>query len=157
MLRKITGIIISLLLVSLTACSVSVDFTTLDFGSTETSKTFTLTIQGTVEWSINCNESWVTINPDTDQGQGLDNINVTVDRTGLAIGDYEAAFNHLDKFHLIKSEVIGEEATNVLKELETKHATEKSEKEKEIHRLKNVELKKAHREISGQKEEIWPS
>jgi len=93
MLRKITGIIISLLLVSLTACSVSVDFKTLDFGSTETSKTFTLTIQVPVEWSINCNESWVTINPDKDQGQGIYNINVTVDRTGLALGDYEATLN----------------------------------------------------------------
>ena len=93
MLRKVTGIIISLLLVLIVGCAVSVDITTLDFGSTETSKTFTITVQGPVKWSISCNESWVTINPAEDQGKGVYNINTTVDRTGLAIGDYETTLN----------------------------------------------------------------
>ena len=93
MLRKVTGIIISLLLVLIVGCAVSVDITTLDFGSTGTSKTFTITVQGPVKWSISCNESWVTINPDKDQGKGVYNINATVDRTGLAIGNYEATLN----------------------------------------------------------------
>ena len=41
--------------------------------------------------------------------------------------------HHLEKFYEIKSEVAGEEASNLLKDLETKFATEKSEKEKGFH------------------------
>ena len=93
MLRKNTGIIISLLLVLITGCAISVDTTTLDFGSDKATETFTLTVQGPVEWSVNCTETWVTINPDKGQGEGTYSIDVTVERTGLTPGNYEAAIN----------------------------------------------------------------
>ena len=73
------------------------------------------------------------------------------------IGDYQNAYEHMKKFYSIKSEVAGEQASNTLKDLETKYATEKSEKEKEIHRLKNIELKKAHDDIAGKNKEIQDS
>ena len=72
-------------------------------------------------------------------------------------GDFEKAYEHIEKFYSIKSEVAGEEASNMLKDLETSHATEKSEREKEIHRLKNVELKKAHDDIAEKNKEITDS
>lgn len=72
-------------------------------------------------------------------------------------GDYKKAFDHIEKFYEIKSEVAGEEASNMLKDVETKHATERSEKEKEIHRLKNVELKKAHDDIAEKNKSILDS
>ena len=39
-------------------------------------------------------------------------------------GDYKMAFEHIENYYRIKSEVAGDEATNMLKDLETKHATE---------------------------------
>jgi serine phosphatase RsbU (regulator of sigma subunit) len=74
-----------------------------------------------------------------------------------SLGDIEKAFDYLNKFHELKSEVIGEKTSNTLKDLETKFATEKAEKEKEIERLKNVELKKAHQEIVEKNKEILDS
>ena len=72
-------------------------------------------------------------------------------------GDFQKAYKHIEKFYAIKSEVAGEEASNMLKDLETNYATEKSEKEKEIHRLKNVELKKANKDIAEKNKEIMDS
>ena len=72
-------------------------------------------------------------------------------------GDYKSALDHNERFHLLKSDVVGERASNKLKDLETKYATEKSEREKEIHRLKHVELKKAHDEIAEKNREILDS
>jgi serine phosphatase RsbU (regulator of sigma subunit) len=74
-----------------------------------------------------------------------------------SVGDFKSAYDFLDKFHTIKSEVIGEEANNTLKDLESKHASEKAEKEKEIEQLKNIELKKAHQEIVEKNKEILDS
>ena len=57
-----------MLFVLLTGCAVTVDYTSLDFGSTETTKTFTLRVVGDVEWSIDHTKSWLTIEPDNGQG-----------------------------------------------------------------------------------------
>jgi hypothetical protein len=78
---------ICLILISLTGC-IFINPTTLDFGSDETTKTFTLTVIGDVEWTINYIESWLTVEPDS--GQSTDSVNITVDRTGLDNGSYEA-------------------------------------------------------------------
>ena len=64
------------------------------------------------------------------------------------------ALYHYEKYHEIKEEVLNEENSNKLKQQQISFAVEKSEKEAEIERLKNVELKKANDEISKQKEEI---
>jgi serine phosphatase RsbU (regulator of sigma subunit)/Tfp pilus assembly protein PilF len=60
------------------------------------------------------------------------------------------ALEHYEKFYQLKSEVTGEQATNKVNQLQTAFATEKSEKEAEIHRLRNVELKNAFDEIALQ-------
>lgn len=72
-------------------------------------------------------------------------------------GDLAKALEHKEKFYELKTEVTGELATNKLKNLQTQFATEKSEKESEIHRLKNVELKKAYEEIEEKNKSIVDS
>jgi len=89
--RKINHITWYLFLLFLSGCSVSLNTTTLDFGSTEITKSFIITVQGLVQWSISCNESWIKINPD--HGKTTQTINVTVDRTGLSPGQYESLLN----------------------------------------------------------------
>jgi len=89
-MRRIISTIIYLTVLFLAGC-VFVSPKTLDFGSTETTKKFTPVIIGNVEWSINYSKSWLTVEPDN--GQGMATINVTVDRTGLYTGNYEARLN----------------------------------------------------------------
>jgi serine phosphatase RsbU (regulator of sigma subunit) len=67
------------------------------------------------------------------------------------------ALEHLEEHFKIKSLVAGEEATNRINSLQQKFATEKSEAEAEIHRLKNVELKKAYGEIEEKNKSILDS
>jgi serine phosphatase RsbU (regulator of sigma subunit) len=73
------------------------------------------------------------------------------------IGDIHLAFEHFEKFHDQRSDVLGEESANNIRKLQTKFETEKSEKEAEIERLKNVELKKAHDEIEQKNKDITDS
>jgi serine phosphatase RsbU (regulator of sigma subunit)/Tfp pilus assembly protein PilF len=61
--------------------------------------------------------------------------------------DYQKAFHYLELFHQVRSEVAGEKSNNRIKELETKFSSMQAEKETEIHRLKNVELKEKNEEI----------
>ncbi len=77
-----------LLLVS--AGCMKTDTKILDFGSDKTSQIFTLTLYGNMEWSVTSTEAWVTANPNKGQAGGKHTINVTVDRTGLDQGSYEA-------------------------------------------------------------------
>ena len=86
-MKRIINIMICLILLSLSGC-ILVEPKTLDFGSNETTKTFKLTVIGNVEWSITPSESWITVEPDSEQGTA--SINVTVDRTGLEEDSYEA-------------------------------------------------------------------
>ncbi|MES2592975.1 MAG: tetratricopeptide repeat protein [Bacteroidota bacterium] len=72
-------------------------------------------------------------------------------------GELAKALEHKEKFYELKTEVTGELATNKLKNLQTQFATEKSERESEIHRLKNVELKKAYEEIEEKNKSIIDS
>jgi tetratricopeptide (TPR) repeat protein len=65
--------------------------------------------------------------------------------------DLKLAFEHFEKFHNMKSGVLSEESANNIRKMQTKFETEKSEKEAEIERLKNVELKSAYDLISEQK------
>lgn len=64
------------------------------------------------------------------------------------------ALEHFQKFYEIKNEVTGDQATNRINQLQTAFATEHAEKEAEIHRLRNVELKSAFDEIALQKKII---
>jgi serine phosphatase RsbU (regulator of sigma subunit) len=71
--------------------------------------------------------------------------------------DYEKAFMYLEKFHQMRSEVYGERSNNRIKELESNFLKLRSEKEAEIQRLINVELKNANEVIQTKNEEILSS
>ena len=84
-------------------------------------------------------------------------IHETIGEVYKQTNQLEKALEHKEKFYEVKMQVTGEQATNKLKHLETQFATEKSEKEAEIHRLKNVELKKAYEEIEEKNKSITDS
>ncbi len=70
------------------------------------------------------------------------------------MGDYELAYkNHL-KFFQLHDELFSQEARNRLNELVTSYETEKTRREAEIFRLKNVELKKRNDKIQKQSKVI---
>jgi serine phosphatase RsbU (regulator of sigma subunit)/Tfp pilus assembly protein PilF len=71
--------------------------------------------------------------------------------------NFKEAIRHIELFYQIRSEVVGEEASNQLKNLETNYAKEKAEQEADIQRLRNVELKKAHDIIAEKNKEIIDS
>jgi len=76
---------------SLVSPELSVSLTSLDFGSSSTSLPFTISNagEGTLDWTVSENSSWITINPTS--GSATDNqssVTVTVDRSGLNPGDY---------------------------------------------------------------------
>ena len=70
---------------------------------------------------------------------------------------YELALSHMESFYTIKSELSGDQASNNLKKLETKFATESAEKEAEIHKLINIDLKVAHDDLEEKNNEILDS
>jgi serine phosphatase RsbU (regulator of sigma subunit) len=72
-------------------------------------------------------------------------------------GEYEHALTHLEEGYKAKDELSGEEATNKVKRLQQKFATEQADHEAEIHRLKNVELKQAYDAIEDQNKSILDS
>jgi len=62
-------------------------------------------------------------------------------------GDFEKALIHYKKYRRIHEEVLNDETRNRLKNQQIAFAIEKSEREKEIFQLRNVELKSAYDEI----------
>lgn len=67
------------------------------------------------------------------------------------------ALEHYEYYDKLKSEVTGETATNKINELQKRMATEKADREKEIERLRNVELKSALDKIEQQNKDIRDS
>jgi tetratricopeptide (TPR) repeat protein len=67
------------------------------------------------------------------------------------------ALEYLEKSYELKALVVGEQANLKVNELHTKFATAQSEKEAEIHRLKNIELRKAYDLIENKNREILDS
>jgi len=66
------------------------------------------------------------------------------------VGDYEEAYkNHL-KFFQLHDELFSQESRNRLNEIVTEYETERSRREAEIFRLRNVELKKKNQKIEKQ-------
>lgn len=84
--KEIKFVFMALLLLS--GCSISVDQTTLDFGSTETEKTFYLEVNGALNWSIKADKDWVVIEPSA--GSKSTSVKVNVKRIGLIEGAYES-------------------------------------------------------------------
>lgn len=73
------------------------------------------------------------------------------------LNNTELALENFEKYYEIRSQLLSDEASNNIKKIQTKHEKEKSEKEAEIERLKNVELKMAYREIEEKNKEIIDS
>jgi len=67
------------------------------------------------------------------------------------------ALEHFELYDKLKSEVVGEVANNKINELQKRTATEKAEKEAEIEKLRNVELKLAYDLIEEKNKEITDS
>jgi signal transduction histidine kinase len=63
-------------------------------------------------------------------------------------GDLAAALQHERTFHRIREEVFNEEASTKVRNLQISLETERSQKEAEIHRLRNVELKAKNDELA---------
>jgi serine phosphatase RsbU (regulator of sigma subunit) len=72
-------------------------------------------------------------------------------------GDFEKALYHYKNYRGIRESVLNDETRNRLKNQQIAFAVEKSEKEKEIFQLRNVELKAAYDEISRKNKEITDS
>jgi tetratricopeptide (TPR) repeat protein len=64
-----------------------------------------------------------------------------------SMGDIKKAFEHYKLFNRYKDEVHNEEVGRRIEQLNTQHRIDSSEKEKEIFRLRNVELRSALDEI----------
>jgi len=64
------------------------------------------------------------------------------------------ALGHFEKFLKLKEDVLGEEMNNKIKQLQTKFATVNAEKESEINRLKNVELKNTLDELKAAQSQL---
>lgn len=63
-------------------------------------------------------------------------------------GDYKTALDHQRAFHRLREEVFNEEESTKLKNLQIGIEVERSQREAEIHRLKNVELKEKNEELN---------
>ncbi|MFI5149224.1 MAG: tetratricopeptide repeat protein [Bacteroidia bacterium] len=73
------------------------------------------------------------------------------------MGEMSKAFSHLEHYVEIQAQVLGQETARKLREMETRIVAEKAEKEAEIERLKNVELKNAHDALSEKNKDIFES
>jgi len=69
-------------------------------------------------------------------------------------GKFKQALTHYQHFHDVKEEVTGDEANARLKNLQISYETEQSEKEAEIERLKNVELKEKNDQLKDLLKEL---
>jgi serine phosphatase RsbU (regulator of sigma subunit) len=69
-------------------------------------------------------------------------------------GQYKKALKNHILYHKAKESVLSEEAQSRLRNVEISYAIEKSEKEKEIFRLRHVELKKAYEIIEEKNKDI---
>ncbi len=72
-------------------------------------------------------------------------------------GEPWKALEHLEIANSLKEAVSGEQQQNKIKQLQTTFATEKAEKEKEIERLRNIELKEAYDLIEQKNKDITDS
>ncbi|HEU4717317.1 MAG TPA: tetratricopeptide repeat protein [Bacteroidia bacterium] len=70
------------------------------------------------------------------------------------LGDFENALTCFEKYHSLEKEIFTEEMRLKTDALQLRFAIEKSEKEKEIYRLKNIDLAEANEKITIQKEVI---
>lgn len=73
------------------------------------------------------------------------------------LGNTELALKSFESFFEIKSQLLSDEANNNMKRIQTKYEKEKSEKEAELERQKNIELAKANEIIEQKNKDITDS
>lgn len=73
------------------------------------------------------------------------------------MGNTELALKNFELFFEVKTKLLSDDAANNIKNIQTKYEREKSEKEAEIERLKNIELKKANKIIEQKNKDITDS
>lgn len=81
-------------------------------------------------------------------------IHQALSETYELLDELASALEHLKLYHQIKEDVFSDEANTRLKNLQIQFEVEKSEKEAEIHRLKNIELKKALSDLEEANREL---
>jgi tetratricopeptide (TPR) repeat protein len=72
-------------------------------------------------------------------------------------GKTESALFHFENFYALANKLLSDEAANNIKRIQSGYEKEKSEKEAEIERLKNVELKSAYEVIEQKNKDILDS
>ena len=72
-------------------------------------------------------------------------------------GNLEEAYHHYKKFHQFKEEVHNQDVMRKIEQLNSQHKMDTLEKEQEIFKLMNVELKAAFDEIENKQKEILDS
>jgi serine phosphatase RsbU (regulator of sigma subunit) len=73
------------------------------------------------------------------------------------VANVNQALSHFEEFYNLNSKLLSDESTNNIKKIQSRFEKEQSEKEAEIERLKNVELKKAYELIEEQNKDIRDS
>ncbi len=73
------------------------------------------------------------------------------------LGNTELALRHFEQFFEIKSQLLSDEANNNMKRIQSKYEKEKSEREAEMERQKNIELAKANEIIEQKNKDITDS
>lgn len=68
--------------------------------------------------------------------------------------DVTSAFEHFKKFHSIKEKVLNEDVTGKIRNIQLHHKVQSAQKETELERIKNEELKKTYTEIETQRNQI---
>lgn len=71
--------------------------------------------------------------------------------------EYDKAYQHLKQYNEVRDDVVGKDANLRIRNLESNFAKERSEKEAEIYRLRNVELKNLYVEIEHKNKAITDS
>lgn len=71
-----------------------------------------------------------------------------------ALGNYAEAYDHLRLYNELNESQVSREQTKMIADLQLRYELESAEKEKEIYRLRNVDLQQANREILEQKEQL---
>lgn len=74
-----------------------------------------------------------------------------------AQGDTESALTHFEDFFRLRTSIMSDDATNRIRRLQSNFEKESAEKQAEIERLRNVELKKAYAIITEKNKDIQDS
>jgi len=84
-------------------------------------------------------------------------INLSISHVFKSSGDFLKALEFHEEAFSLKSEILESDAENKVKNVEARFLADKKEKEAEIHRLKNVELKNAYEQIEEKNKNITDS